>query len=117
MAVDLGACDGVAVAEAFEGVRDPLRDAGTVADLVALVAEGLAGTALLVLEGGLRVDGALAPFVAGFSAGTAVALPVLAGTTLSLGAAFFADVTFFTAMFGPFTVALCVFPGKCGQVA
>ncbi|MEO6144174.1 MAG: hypothetical protein ABIP19_09370 [Dermatophilaceae bacterium] len=115
--MDLEACNGAAVAAAFEGVRALLRDAGAVADLVALVAEGMAGTALLVLEAGLPVDRAFAPFVAGFSAGTVVALPVVAGTTLCVGAGFFTDVTFFTAMFGPFTVALCVFPGKCGQVA
>ena len=74
-----------------------------VADFVArFLAEALAETAF--------VAAAVLP------AGTAFVVPFVAAAVLPAGTAFFVDVAFFTAMLGPFMVALRR-PHECGQVA
>jgi len=91
---------GAAFTEALAVLRAGPR-AVEVEDFAAPLAEArLVGTALVAV---LLAGTAL---VAAFLAGIALVAVVVAGTALPEGTAFFSGVAFFTAMLGPFKVAL-----------
>jgi len=132
----LCACSGAAVAGtlvavaftvAFVVFRAAPRDEGGevlfvavlfVAVLLAvlLVAVARAGAAFLAAAVAFAADDLTDVVLTDVTLAVALAVAFVGGAALSADPPFFADIAFFTAIFGPFKVAVGR-PGKCGQVA
>jgi len=136
LAAILCACSGAAVAGtlvavaftvAFVVFRAAPRDEGGevlfvavlfVAVLLAvlLVAVARAGAAFLAAAVAFAADDLTDVVLTDVTLAVALAVAFVGGAALSADPPFFADIAFFTAIFGPFKVAVGR-PGKCGQVA